>query len=61
MMARYDISDDAWILIEPCLPPVRSARAGRPSPCDEWDVLGVMFRRTAARFAGTLWFLENDL
>ncbi len=30
MMARYDISDDAWILIESCLPPVRSGRAGRP-------------------------------
>ncbi len=30
MMARYDISDDAWILIESCLPPVRSGQAGRP-------------------------------
>ncbi|MCK3669783.1 IS5 family transposase [Photorhabdus noenieputensis] len=29
-MARYDISDDAWILIESCLPPVRSGQAGRP-------------------------------
>nr|NHB98348.1 IS5/IS1182 family transposase [Photorhabdus stackebrandtii] len=29
-MARYDIPDDAWILIEPCLPPVHSKRAGRP-------------------------------
>ncbi len=29
-MARYDIPDDAWIVIEPCLPPVHSERAGRP-------------------------------
>ncbi|ETS31231.1 transposase [Photorhabdus temperata] len=29
-MARYDIPDDAWILIELYLPPVHSARAGRP-------------------------------
>ncbi|MEX0445939.1 IS5 family transposase [Xenorhabdus sp. SGI246] len=29
-MARYDIPDDAWVVIEPCLPPVRSKRAGRP-------------------------------
>ncbi|WP_338805436.1 IS5 family transposase [Xenorhabdus griffiniae] len=29
-MARYDIPDDAWRVIEPCLPPVHSKRAGRP-------------------------------
>ncbi len=29
-MARYDIPDDAWIVIKPCLPPVHSERAGRP-------------------------------
>ncbi|CBJ82855.1 transposase [Xenorhabdus bovienii str. Jollieti] len=30
MRARYDIPDEAWILIEPCLPPIHSKRAGRP-------------------------------
>ncbi|PHM30393.1 transposase [Xenorhabdus szentirmaii DSM 16338] len=30
MMARYDIPDEAWILIEPYLPPRHSKRAGRP-------------------------------
>ncbi|PHM53590.1 transposase [Xenorhabdus hominickii] len=64
MMARYDIPDDAWILIEPCLPPVHSERAGRPHVEHRRVMNGmfwVMLRGTVARLTGTLWSLENEL
>ena len=29
-MARYDLSDEEFAMLEPCLPPERSGRAGNP-------------------------------
>ena len=29
-MARYDLSDEEWAVLEPLLPPQRSGRAGNP-------------------------------